>query len=53
MKSILRLNKIKMNLKVKIPLKKRTRLQVIQILKKKLRKNLNNFKSMVLNLVKT
>lgn len=53
MKSILSLNKIKMNLKVKIPLKKRTRLQVIQILKKKLRRKLNNFKSMVLNLVKT
>jgi hypothetical protein len=53
MKSILSLNKIKMNLKVKIPLKKRTRLQVIQILKKKLKRNLNNFKSMVLNLVKT
>ena len=42
-----------MNLKVKIPLKKRTRLQVIQILKIKLRRKLNNFKSMVQNLVKT
>ena len=53
MKSILSLNKIKMNLKVKIPPKKRTSLQMIQILKKKMRRKLNNFKSMVLNLVKT
>ncbi len=52
MKFNLSLNKLKKNLKVKTLLKKRTRLQVIQIQMIKLKKFLNNFKLMVLNQVK-